>query len=83
MMFYANAVIAQTQSKASIILLANNFVAIIHLCEYNKYRFYTFMLKALAKKVCSVSFVSQYSDDFIRVYIHVYCDIDTYFCASL
>ena len=48
------------QSKTTKILLANNFVAIIQLFEYNKYQFYTFLLEPLAKKVCSVSFVSQY-----------------------
>ena len=40
--------------------LANNFVAIIHLFEYNKYHIFTFLLETLPKKVCSVSFVSQY-----------------------
>ena len=29
--------------------------------EYNKYQFSTFLLELLAKKVCSVSFVSQYT----------------------
>ena len=47
------------------ILLANNIVAITHLFEfnqyqYNKYQLSTFLLEPLAKKVCSVSFVSQY-----------------------
>ena len=46
--------------KNTIILLSNNFVAIIHILEYNKYQIYTFLLEPLAKKVCSVSFVSQY-----------------------
>ena len=64
-MFYANDVIRSTrrrQSKTTIILLANNFVAIIHLFEYNKYQIYTlnFLVKLLAKKISSVSFVSQY-----------------------
>ena len=48
------------QSKSTKILLANNFIAIIHLFEYKKYQFYTFLLEPLAKKVCSVSFVSQH-----------------------
>ena len=42
------------------ILLANNIIAIIHLFEYNKYQISTFLLEPLTKKVCSVSFVSQY-----------------------
>ena len=49
------------QSKTRIILLANNIVAIIHLFQYNKYPISTFLLEPLAKKVCSVSFVSQYN----------------------
>ena len=64
MIFYANDVIAQSISqKPQKILLANNFVAIIQLFEYNKYQFYTFLLEQLAKKVCSVSFVSQFIID--------------------
>ena len=42
------------------ITLANNIVAISHLFEYNKYQISTFLLEPLEKKVCSVSFVSQY-----------------------
>ena len=48
------------QSKTAIILLANNIVAIIDLFEYNKYSISAFLLEPLTKKVCSVSFVSQY-----------------------
>ena len=44
-----------------IIQLANNIVAIIHLFQYNKYKLSTFLLEPLAKKVRSISFVSQYS----------------------
>ena len=51
----------KSQSWTTIILLANNIVAIIHLFQYNKYQLSTFLLEPLAKKVCSVSFVSQYS----------------------
>ena len=40
--------------------MANNIVAIIHLFEYDKYQISTFLLKPLAKTVCSVSLVSQY-----------------------
>ena len=49
------------QSYTTIILLANNIVAIIQLFEHNKYQIPTFLLEPLAKKICSVSFVSQYS----------------------
>ena len=60
-MFYANDVIAQSvRQKNTKILLANNFVAKIHLFEYNKTQLYMFLLEPLAKKVCSVSFVSRY-----------------------
>ena len=38
--------------------IANYFVAIIHLLEYNKY--HISLLELLAKKACSISFVSQY-----------------------
>ena len=48
------------QLWTTIILLADDIVAIIHLFEHNKYRISTFLLKPLAKEVCSVSFVSQY-----------------------
>ena len=48
------------QSLTPIILLTNNIVAIIDLFEYKKYTISTFLLEPLAKKVCSVSFVSQY-----------------------
>ena len=42
------------------IMLVNNIVAIIHLFEYDKYQISTFLLEPLAKKVYTVSFVSQY-----------------------
>ena len=50
----------KSQSWTLIILLANNVVATIHLFEHKKYPISTFLLKPLAKKVCSISFVSQY-----------------------
>ena len=48
------------QSQTTIILLADTIVAIIHLLKYNKYPISIFLLEPLAKKGCSVSFVSQY-----------------------
>ena len=48
------------QSKITIILLADKFVVIIHLFDYNKYQMSMFLLEPLAKKICSVTFVSQY-----------------------
>ena len=42
-------------------MTANNTVALTHLFEYNKYQISMFLLELLAKKVCSVSFVSQYT----------------------
>ena len=51
--------------KASVInhniTAGKQYVTIIHLFEYNKYPISTFLLEPLAKKVCSVSFVSQYN----------------------
>ena len=45
-----------------IIVVANNTVALNHLFEYNKYQNSIFLLELLAKKMCSNSFVSQYSN---------------------
>ena len=48
------------QSQITIILLANNIVAIIHLFKDNKFIISTFLLEPLTKKDRSVSFVSQF-----------------------
>ena len=45
-------------------LQANIIVAILHLFEYNKYIIFAILLEPLAKKVCSISFVSQYIKEF-------------------
>ena len=57
------------QSQATTILLANNIVVIINLFQYNKYQISTFLLEPLAKKVCSVSFVSQYNETCICMFL--------------
>ena len=41
-------------------MLANNIAAIIHLFQYNKYQISTFLLEPLARKLFSISFVTQY-----------------------
>ena len=53
-----------TSYKASVINHSNTagkqHVAIIHFYVYKEYQISTFLLEPLAKKVCSISFVSQY-----------------------
>ena len=41
-------------------MVANNTVALNQLFECNKYQISMFLIELLAKKACSVSFVSQY-----------------------
>ena len=63
---------AKRQSQTTLILPANNFVAVIHSLQYNKYEISTFLFKQLAKKVCSISFISQYKGVTYRKLLTLY-----------
>ena len=42
-------------------MMVNNPVALNHLSKYNKYQSSMYLIELLAKKECSVPFVSQYT----------------------